>query len=74
MSSVDIDKKLSGKVAIVTGGASGIGRAVCERFSTEGARVVVADLDQTACDLVATAIGSAACGIALDVTRRTASK
>lgn len=70
MSSIDIDKKLSGKVAIVTGGASGIGRAVCERFASEGAKVVVADLDQAACDHVATSIGSAACGIALDVTRQ----
>ena len=35
--------RLQDKVAIVTGGASGIGRAVCRRFLEEGARVVVAD-------------------------------
>ena len=39
-------KKLSGKVAIVTGGASGMGRATVMRFLAEGARVVVADLNE----------------------------
>jgi NAD(P)-dependent dehydrogenase (short-subunit alcohol dehydrogenase family) len=40
--------QLSGKVAIVTGGASGIGRAACLLFGREGAEVVVADLNESA--------------------------
>ena len=38
------DKSLEGRIAVVTGGASGIGRAVAERFAAEGMRVVISDL------------------------------
>ena len=49
-----------GKIVVVTGGASGIGRAMCERFAAEGARhVAVADLNGDGAAEVASAIGGA---------------
>jgi NAD(P)-dependent dehydrogenase (short-subunit alcohol dehydrogenase family) len=53
--------EIKDKVVVVTGGASGIGRALCERFATEGALgVVVADLDEALAQQVAAAIGGLA--------------
>jgi NAD(P)-dependent dehydrogenase (short-subunit alcohol dehydrogenase family) len=52
--------ELAGKVAIVTGGASGIGRATVELFVAEGARVVIADVDEALGKEVAGELGEAA--------------
>jgi len=52
--------ELAGKVAIVTGGASGIGRATAELFVAEDARVVIADVDTELGEETAAALGEAA--------------
>jgi 3-oxoacyl-[acyl-carrier protein] reductase len=59
---------LQSKIAVITGSARGIGRAIAERMAALGAKVVISDLDQTECDRVATEIGRGAIGIACNVT------
>ncbi len=51
--------KIAGKVAVVTGGAKGIGAAVARLFAAEGARVVIADIDREAADKTVRAITEA---------------
>ncbi|MDN3645179.1 SDR family NAD(P)-dependent oxidoreductase [Pontixanthobacter aestiaquae] len=61
-------RSIEGRVAIVTGAASGMGRATAKLFASEGAQVAVTDLDESACDAVAAECGSGAMGYALDVS------
>src|SRR5205823_3559882 len=59
--------ELKNKVIIVTGGANGIGAALCRRFAQEGARVVVADLELANAQKLAEEIGGLA--VQTDVSR-----
>ncbi len=60
--------RLANKVAIVTGGAHGIGLAIAWRYLAEGARVVIADVDKAAGEAEAEALGTARCRfVATDV-------
>ena len=61
--------RLSGKVAVITGGASGMGAATVRRFVSEGAQVVIADLQQAQGEALAAALGGAAVFCRTDVGR-----
>ena len=60
--------RLAGKTAIVTGGARGIGAAICRRYAEAGARVVVADRLEADAATLAAELGGGAFAAALDVT------
>ena len=62
--------KLDDKIAIVTGGGQGIGRAIATKLAEEGATVVVADLNEVTAKETADAIGGGALGLQVDVTSR----
>jgi NAD(P)-dependent dehydrogenase (short-subunit alcohol dehydrogenase family) len=64
-------ERLAGKVAVVTGGASGIGRAMGERFARDGMKVVLADVEQPALDATAAELqaeGLDVTGVVTDVS------
>jgi 3-hydroxybutyrate dehydrogenase len=63
--------RLEGKVAFITGAASGIGNEIAREFAREGAAIAIADLNQQASDAAAAEIrksGGKAIGVAVDVT------
>ncbi|TAM56419.1 glucose 1-dehydrogenase [bacterium] len=64
-------RRLEGSRAVVTGAASGIGRAIAQRFAAEGARVVVGDVDLAAAQSVARELGGECFAQRVDVTRAT---
>jgi NAD(P)-dependent dehydrogenase (short-subunit alcohol dehydrogenase family) len=63
-------RSLSGKVAVVTGGARGIGQALARALAREGVVVAIGDLDATAAEAAAAELANGSIGLALDVTDR----
>ena len=64
--------RLAGKIALVTGGASGLGAAIARRFVAEGAEVDIADIDTAAGTALAAKLGGATRFVTLDVSSETA--
>ena len=60
--------RLEGKIAVVTGAASGFGEGIARKFVAEGAKVVVADRDGAGAERAAAALGKNAVGVRADVT------
>ena len=65
---VDLDFSLRGKRALVTGGASGIGAAICDAFTAKGVRTAVVDLNAGAAEAKAKEIGNGALAFPCDVS------
>jgi NAD(P)-dependent dehydrogenase (short-subunit alcohol dehydrogenase family) len=65
-------RSLSGKVAVVTGGARGIGQAISKALAREGVAVAIGDLDTAAAEAAALELANGSIGLHLDVTDRPA--
>jgi NAD(P)-dependent dehydrogenase (short-subunit alcohol dehydrogenase family) len=65
--SIDLDFSLKGERALVTGGASGIGAAICEAFAVKGAKVAIVDINADAAASEAKKVGAGAVSFACDV-------
>ena len=63
-----MSNELEGKVAIVTGGASGLGEGLARRFATEGAKVLIGDVDRDGGEALAAEIGADAHFVEADVS------
>jgi len=63
------DKEMTGKVVLVTGAASGIGKAIAMKFAAEGAHIVVADINAEGAAAAAKEIGKGAIAAPMDVTK-----
>ena len=62
--------RLDNKIALVTGGASGFGKAIAAAFAREGARIAIADIDEAAARAAAASISNTAMALRCDVSRR----
>ncbi|MFI5320650.1 MAG: SDR family NAD(P)-dependent oxidoreductase, partial [Myxococcota bacterium] len=62
-------REFSGRVAVVTGGASGIGKALAKAFLGEGMRVVIADVEARALEAATKELGGDVLGVITDVSK-----